>query len=172
MTWPTQAELDANSAGGSLEGLLGAQLEEKCQRLLRAQYQYLRAIREGHSGWAAASGYGVGRMYEELHEEMVVLPAPADLTAAQQDIYRTLVRKKVLVLLEKAEKTYAQTAEMVVRTGTGGVWATKAQASLDNIRKRLLDESTALAAEHDDTHDADPPSLPVADAGRSEKGKT
>ena len=46
------------------------------------------------------------------------------------------------------------------------------RASLDNIRKRLLYESTALAAEHDDTHDADPPSLPVADAGRSEKGKT
>jgi hypothetical protein len=173
LQWPTQADIAARKAKeptSTLESLLGAQLEEKCQRLLRAQYQYLRAIREGHAGWAAASGYGVGRMYEELHAEMTALPAPTDLTAEQQALYQSLVRKKVLVLLEKAEKTYAQTTEMVVRTGTAGVWAEKARVSLENIRKRLLDESTALAA--DDTGDASAPTLPVADAGRGEKGKS
>jgi tetratricopeptide (TPR) repeat protein len=170
LSWPTADEIAARKAQeptSTLESLLGAQLEEKCQRLLRAQYQYLRAIREGHAGWAAASGYGVGRMYEELHAEMIGLPAPTDLTPEQQALYQSMVRKKVLVLLEKAEKTYAQTAEMTTRTGTGGVWADKARVSLQNIRQRLLDESTAVAAD-----DADAPVTPVADAGAGAKGKS
>jgi hypothetical protein len=171
LTWPSAADIADRQAAkkeATLEALLGEQLEEKCQRLLRAQYQYLRAIREGHPGWAAASGFGVGKMYEELHAEMIALPAPDDLTAEQQDIYRQLVRKKVLILLEKAEKTYAQTTDMVVRTGAQGVWAQKSRESLENIRKRLLDESTAIARddEVDETLD-----VPVADAGRAEKGK-
>jgi tetratricopeptide (TPR) repeat protein len=168
--WPSTADIEQQKATvstTSLESLLGDQLEEKCQRLLRAQYQYLRAIREGHPGWAAASGYGVGRMYEELHAEMVALPAPDDLTADQQDIYRQLVRKKVLILLEKAEKTYAQTTDMVVRTGAAGVWAQKSRESLENIRKRILDESTAVARDEE----AEAVVVPVADAGHGEKGK-
>ncbi|MBM4281875.1 MAG: hypothetical protein FJ137_14340 [Deltaproteobacteria bacterium] len=171
LTWPTAADVAAKQVEAkeaTLESLLGDQLEEKCQRLLRAQYQYLRTIREGHPGWAAAAGFGVGKMYEELHEEMIGLPAPDDLTVEQQDIYKHLVRKKVLILLEKAEKTYAQTTDMVVRTGAEGVWAQKSREGLENIRKRILDESTALASE--DSGD-DAPVMPVADAGRAEKGK-
>jgi tetratricopeptide (TPR) repeat protein len=170
LRWPTAADIDAqksSSKEATLETLLGDQLEEKCQRLLRAQYQYLRTIREGHPGWAAASGYGVGRMYEELHAEMIALPAPDDLSPDQQDIYKQLVRKKVLILLEKAEKTYTQTTDMVVRTGADGIWAQKSRESLENIRKRILDESTALARDDDAADDV----VPVADAGRADKGK-
>jgi tetratricopeptide (TPR) repeat protein len=170
MTWPSAADITARQAAtkaATLESLLGEQLEDKCQRLLRAQYQYLRTIREGHPGWAAASGYGVGKMYEELHAEMLALPAPDDLTVEQQDIYRQLVRKKVLILLEKAEKTYAQTTDMVVRTGADGIWAQKSRDSLEQIRKRILDESAALT-EVDDTENAE---APVADAGGTDKGK-
>lgn len=155
----------AKPEGGSIESLLGAQLEEKCQRLLRAQYQYLRAIREGHPGWASAAGYSVGRMYEEMHEEMITLPAPDDLTVEQKDIYTQLVRKKVLILLEKAEKTWTQTADMVTRTGADGEWGQKTRLSLENVRRRLLEENAAVAA-----LEADEPQVPVADAGKG-KGK-
>ncbi len=175
------ASESGNADGGpTLESLLGEQLEAKCQRLLRAQYQYLRTIREGHPGWAAASGYGVGKMYEELHEEMRSLPAPDDLTSDQQAIYQQLVRKKVLILLEKAEKTYSQTADMVVRTGAAGVWADKSRESLALIRQRLLEETTAIAK--DDAADAaadagvaaeNPAAIvPVADTGQAERGKS
>jgi hypothetical protein len=133
-----------------VEGLLGSQLEEKCQRLLRAQYAYLRTIREGHPGWASAAGYNVGKMYEELHESMISLPTPNDLTAEQGEIYRELVRKKVFILLEKAEKTYSQTAEMVTRTGADSEWGEKTRQSLARIRARIADEGTALAAVEDD----------------------
>lgn len=171
LQWPSTAAIEerrAKEPDVTLETLLGQQLEEKCQRLLRAQYQYLRAIREGHPGWASASGYHVGRMYEELHDEMVSLPAPADLTPDQQALYQGMVRAKVLVLLEKAEKTYSQTAEMVVRTGAHGEWGDKAASSLARIRMRITEESTAVAALEDD----DAPLVPIADTGVKGKGSS
>jgi pentatricopeptide repeat protein len=171
LQWPSAEEIAARKAKQpetTLETLLGQQLEEKCQKLLRAQYQYLRTIREGHPGWASAAGYNVGRMYEELHEEMVGLPAPADLTADQQALYQGLVRGKVLILLEKAEKTYSQTAEMVVRTGAQGEWGDKTTASLARIRSRITEEATAVAAlERDDA-----PAIPIADTGVKGKGNS
>ena len=177
LKWPTEKDVlkqtaKLTAAGGTgddankaLGDLLGSQLEEKCQRLLRAQYQYLRAIREGHAGWASASGYNVGHMYEEMHEEMVALPAPNDLTVEQKELYVQMVRKKVLILLEKAEKTYSQTADMVTRTGSDGEWGDKTRKSLENVRRRLLEESAAVA----DVDSA--PSVPLADTGKG-KGKT
>ncbi len=170
LTWP-EAESIASSQqknpDATLESLLGAQLEEKCQKLLRAQYQYLRTIREGHPGWASAAGYNVGRMYEELHAEMIGLPAPSDLTPDQAALYGGLVRSKVLILLEKAEKTYAQTADMVVRTGAQGEWGEKTKLSLERIRSRINEEATAVAALDDDA-----PVIPVADTGVKGKGAT
>jgi len=168
MVWPSGAEIAAKQAETpttTLETILGKQLEEKCQRLLRAQYQYLRTIREGHPGWASAAGYSVGKMYEELHESMISLPAPTDLTADQQEIYHQLVRKKVFILLEKAEKTWTQTADMVVRTGADNEWGEKTRASLERIRQRIADEDTALA----DVDDS-PPQMPLATTTKP-KGK-
>jgi tetratricopeptide (TPR) repeat protein len=137
----------------TLEKLLGEQLEEKCQRLLRAQYAYLRTIREGHAGWASAAGYNVGHMYETLHDEMVNLPAPADLTAEQADLYRKMVRKKVMILLEKAQKTWSTTAEMVTRTGAESEWAVRTRESLERIRQKLLEETAATADVDNDDKD-------------------
>ena len=105
LKFPTTEEIaaanDKKSKSGALdsvtlEKLLGEQLEEKCQRLLRAQYAYLRAIRENHAGWASAAGYNVGSMYEHLHDELVNLPAPPDLGPEAADLYSKLVRKKIL----------------------------------------------------------------------------
>lgn len=129
----------------SLEKLLGEQLEEKCQRLLRAQYAYLRAIREGHAGWASAAGYNVGRMYEDLHEEIRSLPAPADLNPEATALYQTMVRKKIMILLEKAEKTWATNSEMVTRTGAESEWAVKTREALTRIKEKLVAETAATA---------------------------
>lgn len=172
MKWPAAVdinEVEAKAPDGALEALLGAQLEEKCQRLLRAQYQYLRAIREGHAGWASAAGFKVGQMYVEMHQEMVELPAPSDLTPEQQEIYVQMVRKKVLILLEKAEKTWTQTADMVVRTGAEGEWGKKTRDSLASLRQLMNQEHAAAAAADAADKDESVPVIPVADAG---KGKS
>jgi tetratricopeptide (TPR) repeat protein len=154
-----QAEAAKRAAAGSappevtLEKLLGEQLEEKCQRLLRAQYAYLRTIRDEHPGWASASGYNVGQMYVQLHDEMVHLPTPPDLSPDAAALYQKMVRKKILILLTKAQKTWSSTAEMVTRTGAESEWADKTRDSLEHLRAQLLDEIRATDDIDDEGND-------------------
>ena len=56
-------------------------------------------------------------MYEDLHEEIRSLPAPTDLSPEASALYHAMVRKKIMILLEKAEKTWTTNADMVTRTG-------------------------------------------------------
>jgi tetratricopeptide (TPR) repeat protein len=151
LQFPTAAELQAGHK--TLEAILGDQLEQKCQLLLRAQYAYLRAIREGHAGWASASGFKVGEMYEELHDDLVKLPAPPDLGDSARDLYQSMVRKKVLVLLEKAVKTWEANADMVTRTGAESEWSTRTRASLLRVKQAIQDEQALTEHLDDDGHD-------------------
>lgn len=125
-----------------LERTLGAQLEEKCQRLLRAQGAYTRTVREGHTGWASAAGHQVGDMYESLYHELVELPPPQQLTPAQQDIYRRMLRERVLILLEKAISVWQATTSMATRTGEQNEWVDKSHARMERIKALLLAESS------------------------------
>ncbi|MBI5494287.1 MAG: tetratricopeptide repeat protein [Deltaproteobacteria bacterium] len=129
------------AAGG--EEKVAEQLEEKCQRLLRAQYKFLQVIRTGHAGWASAAGYKVGTLYEDLHDEMVKLPVPPDLTEEQADLYRKEMRRKVAVLVRKAIKVWENTVQMARRTGAQNVWVGKTEQSLRRMQDLLreADES-------------------------------
>lgn len=143
LTFPGPEEL---SQGTSLEAVLGPQLEEKCQRLLRAQAAFTRTVREGHSGWASAAGYKVGEMYEQLYDELVLLPAPSSLTEQQRAIYQELLAEKVLVLLEKAIRVWQSTVDMATRTGEENLWVDQARASLERVKGWVLHERAAPAA--------------------------
>jgi tetratricopeptide (TPR) repeat protein len=134
LRYPTREEL----VNAELEGIMGEQLEKKCQLLLRAQYAFTRTIREGHVGWASASGYKVGTMYEELYDDLVTLPEPDDLTDSQKKIFRQLLKDRVLILLEKAVKIWGSTAEMATRTGQDNLWVDKTRASLQRVREYVL----------------------------------
>jgi len=134
----------------NLEGLLGEQLEEKCQLLLRAQYMFLRVIREEHVGWASAAGFKVGTMYEELYDELMRLPNPSELDADGQRLFKKVLRDKVLILLEKAIRVWQSTADMAVRTGADNEWVEKTRASLARVK------SFVLAASHEDTTSTTP----------------
>jgi tetratricopeptide (TPR) repeat protein len=122
----------------NLEALLGEQLEEKCQLLLRAQYMFLRVIREEHIGWASAAGFKVGTMYEELYEELVRLPDPSDLDDGGQAMFRKVLKDKVLILLEKAIRVWQSTADMAIRTGADNEWVEKTRASLARVKSYVL----------------------------------
>lgn len=142
LRYPTAEEV---AAADKPEAVIGQQLETKCQLLLRAQYAFTRAIREGHPGWASAAGYKVGTMYEELYDELVSLPEPDDLTDDQKQMFRELMREKVLVLLEKAVKIWQSTAEMATRTGEENLWVEKTRQSLERVRSFVLTQHDTRA---------------------------
>ena len=132
---------EAFTEDAELERTLGDQLEEKCQRLLRAQAAYTRTVREGHTGWASAAGHQVGDMYESLYRELVSLPPPDDFTAAQRGIYRKMLRERVLILLEKAISVWEATTAMATRTGEKNEWVDKSHERIQHIKALLLAES-------------------------------
>ncbi|MEW5850817.1 MAG: tetratricopeptide repeat protein [Myxococcota bacterium] len=133
----TEYKLKMPANGNEKE--MADQLEEKCQRLLRAQYAFLKVIRTGHAGWASAAGFKVGSLYEDLHDEMVNLPVPPDMDAEQADIYRRELRKKVAVLVRKAMGIYESTVNMARRTGADNVWVTRTEQSLERMKQLLKD---------------------------------
>lgn len=137
LRYPTAEEL---AKADAIEGVLGQQLETKCQLLLRAQYAFTRTIRQGHTGWASAAGYKVGSMYEELYADLVALPEPDDLSDDQKRMFKELMREKVLILLEKAVKIWQATAEMATRTGEQNLWVEKTRQSLERVRTFVLTE--------------------------------
>lgn len=134
---------DALAHAEQPELMMGKQLEQKCQLLLRAQYAFTRTIREGHTGWASAAGYKIGSMYEELYDELTQLPEPEDLTDSQRTMFRELLKEKVLILLEKAVSVWQATAEMAVRTGEENLWIEKTKASLERVRQFVLSQPPA-----------------------------
>lgn len=148
----------AETTGPQLNSAFTKQLEEKCQLLLRAQSAFIRTVREGHPGWASASGYKIGEMYEELYQEILELPAPADLTVEQEQIFRQLLHKRVAILLEKAIGTWQSTLEMATRTGAENVWVEETRKSFNRVQ-------AILAAGIDAEIDNNPNALPAPAIG-------
>lgn len=118
--------------------MMGKDLEKKCELLLRAQNNFIRAIRVGHHGWATAAGYRIGSLYERLHDDMVEVPVPPELTESQRDIYRHEVKERVRVLVMKAMKVYQMSLEMAERIGQKNEWVDKTSESLERMKALYL----------------------------------
>lgn len=118
---------------------LAGQLEAKCELLLRAQNEFIRAIRVGHSGWATASGYRIGSLYERLYDDMMQVPAPPGLSDETREFYAGELRKRVGVLVTKAIQVYEQSLEMATRVGEKNEWVERTSKSLERMKSLYLD---------------------------------
>jgi hypothetical protein len=132
-------ELDARKPADKLS----ADLEYKSELLLSAQGHYLRAIRIGNGYWATAAGQRIGNLYENMYEHMVHAPAPSELSATEQEVYRAEVRKKVRVLITKAITVYERTLEAAERIGATSPFVQTTRESLQRMKSLLLAEAKA-----------------------------
>ena len=151
-----QLRLELPPPGEAQKDQMAAQLEEKCQRLLTAQYAYIRAIKVGNVGWASASGYKIGNMYEELYDDMVNLPVPDDLNQEQAALYIIEMKRRVRVLIKKAMQVWERSLDMANRTGADNQWVRRTQTSLERLRA-LMQKDELEARDYADaaTKDAD-----------------
>lgn len=122
---------------------LAEDLEYKSELLLSAQGHYLRAIRIGNGYWATAAGQRIGGLYENMYEHMVNAPAPAELSAPEQDVYRAELRKKIRVLISKAITVYERTLEAAERIGASSPFVQQTRESLTRMKELLLAEARA-----------------------------
>jgi len=122
---------------------MGDELEQKCRLLLRAQNNFIRTIRVGHTGWATAAGYRIGSLYEILYDQLTDLPVPPELEGEARRVYVEEVQKKVSVLVVKAIKVYEMSLEMAERVGESNEWVERTNRSLERMktlyRSEMLD---------------------------------
>lgn len=121
------------------EDMMGDKLEQKCDLLIRAQNNFIRAIRVGHTGWATASGYRIGSLYERMYDDLLRVPVPEGLSEEGKEYYLGEVRKKVGVLVSKAIKIYEQSLDMAVRVGEKNEWVERTSKSLERMKALYID---------------------------------
>ena len=126
------------------EQQMSADLDQKARLLLQSQRQYIDTMKLGNAEWAAASGFQVGTLYEELYDAFIHAPVPPELLRAQaaekREVYYDELRKKIRVLLEKSVHWYDENLKMMERLGVQGEWRDKSKLAYNKLQQ-LLDPS-------------------------------
>ncbi|HEX2658050.1 MAG TPA: tetratricopeptide repeat protein [Polyangia bacterium] len=123
---------------------MSADLDEKARLLLQSQRAYIDTMKLGNPEWAAASGFQVGALYEELFDSFIHAPVPSDLlkneAREKREVYYEELRKKIRVLLEKSSHWYDENLKMMERLGVRGEWREKSKLAYSKVQQ-LLDPS-------------------------------
>lgn len=152
-------------------------LQARCHFLLRAQTQYVQAIRVGNAEWAAASAYRIGQMYSSLYSEIMDVPVPEpdipqditdpeDVEVFRQEYpaeYRRILQEYLSPLLQNAIRWWETNLMMVERTGVQGPWVGQTRSDLERVRQ-LLDEieGDQTASEESEENPQPPSQLPAS----------
>ena len=121
-----------------------AVLIRRAELLLSAQREYFNTIsfqNLDNLHWAAASGYRIGHMYDELWHAIMSAPVPANLRGPQGEAaYHEELAKLVKPLIRHAIRYFELTLMFIERTGMKTPWAEKTKTDLDRVRALLLEQ--------------------------------
>lgn len=123
----------------------GDVLEQRCQGLLDAQNAYMDAMRSLDAHWSAMAGYRVGQMYQQLHRDVMRVPAPgrAD-TLKKKQLFEGAMRLRYRVLLEKGLKMMDATVRLGERTGELSAWVGRARDAKRDLELAMESERAAM----------------------------
>jgi outer membrane protein assembly factor BamD (BamD/ComL family) len=123
-------------------------LDRRSALLLQAQAAYFDTMRTTNAQWAAAAGYRIGSMYENLYRALTTAPVPppsrpmnAEQRALYEAEYRRVLADRVRPLMRHAIRYWELTLLMVERTGVEQIereWAERTRADLERARGLLL----------------------------------
>ena len=151
------------------ERQMSRDLDEKARLLLASQRQYIDTIKLGNAEWAAASGFQIGSLYEELYDSFVQAPVPPELTRPDQkekrDVYNEELRKKIRILLEKSVHTHEANLLMMERLGVHSEWRDKSKLAFAKLQS-LLDPSARPATGAASTGAQSSPPVPTPPTSR------
>jgi hypothetical protein len=118
-------------------------LIHRAQLLLQAQREYFNTIsfqNLDNLHWAAASGYRIGHMYDELWHAVMGAPVPKNLKGEGEAIYHLELAKLIKPLMRHAIRYWEMTLMFIERTGMKTSWAEKTKADLTRVRALLLEQ--------------------------------
>jgi len=151
-------------------------LIRRAELLLAAQREYFNTIsftNLDNVHWAAASGYRIGNMYDELWQDVMGAPVPAHLPPEGADPYHESLAKLIKPLIRHAIRYWELTLLLIERTGMDNDWSRKTRDDLVRVRALLLEQpagpgglppSAAPQSPDQDTPVA-PPEAPEAPPG-------
>jgi tetratricopeptide (TPR) repeat protein len=124
----------------------GAALEERCTGLLDAQSAFSDAMRSLDAHWSAMAGFRVGQLYQNLHRDVMRVPAPSRTTTLRErQLWEGAMRLRYRVLLEKGLKMMQGTVDLGDRTGESTAWVARAKEAKLEIEASLATEREALS---------------------------
>jgi len=124
---------------------MGDDLDRKADLLLEAQTYYLRALRQKHPKWSVASGYQIGRLYEDFYSDIFAAEIPEDLSDEQVAMYFDTLREQLRPVMKRAIEVYEKNLSLSRRMGEtpeNNPWVAETARSLRRMREFLNDPST------------------------------
>lgn len=123
-----------------------AVLEQRCQWMLDAQSAYSQAMRGQDAHWSAMAGVAVGRLYHELHKELIVMPRPRTADNAQRrELFDGALRLRYSILLTKAASMLRATLALQSKDRAAGAWTARAEQTLRDIEAAEREEERVLS---------------------------
>jgi tetratricopeptide (TPR) repeat protein len=124
----------------------GAVLEERCTGLLDAQAAYTDAMKSLDAHWSAMAGFRVGQLYQTLHRDVMIVPAPAGASALRQkQLWEGAMRMRYRILLEKGLAMMGGTVALGERTGESSAWVARAREAKKELETAIATEKEALS---------------------------
>ncbi len=124
-----------------------AVLIQRAELVLQAQREYFNTIsfqELDNLHWAAASGYRIGHMYDELWHAIMSAPVPKNLKGEGEKAYRDELAKLIKPLIRHAIRYWEQTLMLIERAGMKSPWAEKTKTDLVRVRGLLLEQPEGL----------------------------
>jgi tetratricopeptide (TPR) repeat protein len=118
-------------------------LVKRAELVLQAQREYFNTIsfqNLDNLHWAAASGYRIGHMYDELWHAIMSAPVPDNLKGDGEKVYHDELAKLIKPLIRHAIRYWELTQMFIERTGMNSPWAEKTKADLARVRALLLEQ--------------------------------
>jgi len=124
----------------------GAVLEERCTGLLDAQTAYTDAMKSLDAHWSAMAGFRIGQLYQTLHRDVMIVPAPAGAsTIRQKQLWEGAMRMRYRILLEKGLAMMGGTVALGERTGESSAWVARAREAKKELETAIATEKEALS---------------------------
>jgi tetratricopeptide (TPR) repeat protein len=124
----------------------GQKLEERCDKLLKAEDQYIEAIRTKDIRWTVRAGVRVASQYTSLHDDLIAIPAP--ITAKNQDdidLFRGAMRLRYRILVTKGLDTLSRVVRNFEAAASQTMWFDHAKKAMMTLQNQLAEEKAELA---------------------------
>ena len=116
---------------------LSQRLKQKTELLKETAKIFLDCASMGVAEWTTAALYQIGYMYETFAKAMRDSPAPAGLSAADQDAYKSQIEEFVVPIEERSLDAYENGWKKAVDLGIYNQWTAKMREALGRLNGEL-----------------------------------